>query len=309
MARTWEILAAFVPVLLLVAGGYAGQRSGKLSDPVRFGLERLGYYVFLPALLFQNLASSAIPTVLILPLFVLTVTAIAIASLAILLWCKRAGTPAERVGPLLQAAIRYNNFVGFSLLGPLFGPVGLAAGATVSAFSVIAANTISVVVLLVHAGKEAPGLRRLAAELLRNPLIQASAAGLLFKAIGPDLPGPLTRTFAMLGQAGIVTGLIVVGAALAAAPGVLVPLRSFVPASLVKFALMPALAWTIARAFDLDPLVTAAITMFFALPTAPASYILTRRLGGDADLIAGLIVAQSIVALVVLPCVVLLVAP
>ena len=309
MVGTWEILAAFVPVLLLVAGGYLGQRSGKLPDPIRFGLERLGYYVFLPALLFQNLASSALPTALILPLCLLTFGAIASASLFILLWCKWAGTPSERVGALLQGSIRYNNFVGFSLLGPLFGPVGLAAGATVSAFSVILANTVSVVVLLVHAGKETPGWRRLATELARNPLIQASAAGLAFKAIGPDLPDPLVRTLAILGQAGIVTGLIVVGAALAAAPGVLVPLRALLPASLVKFALMPAIAWTITRLFGLDPLVTAAITMFFALPTAPSSYILTRQLGGDADLMAGLIVAQSLAGIVVLPCVVLLVAP
>ena len=309
MGRIDDVLAAFLPVLLLVAGGYLGQRGGHLDDTLRRGLERLGYYVFLPALLFLNLASAAAPPTVILPLLILTLASIGAGSVGILLWCRWTGTRSEQIGPMLQAAIRYNNFVGFSLLGPLFGPVGLAAGATVSAFSVVAANTISVAVLLIHGGKKLPKLGRFAAELLRNPLIQASAAGLLYKAIGPALPAPVVQTLSMLAQAGIVVGLIVVGAALAAAPTALVPLRALLPASAVKFVLLPACAWNMARLFGLDPLVTAAVTMFFALPTAPSSYLLARQLGGDADLMAGLIVVQSILALAVLPAVILLTAP
>ncbi|WP_027132626.1 AEC family transporter [Geminicoccus roseus] len=309
MGRTGEVLAAFLPVLLLVLGGYLGQRTGRMDASLRSGLERIGYHVFLPALLFQNLASSAASSAVVLPLLVLTVVSILLASAAMLGWCRFARTPHPQVGPLVQASMRFNNFLGFSLLLPLFGPVGLAAGAIVSTFSVIVANTVAVTVLLVYAGKEPPGLLRLGRELVRNPLIQASAAGLLFKALGVELPETLGQTLSMLGQAGIVVGLIVVGAALAAAPSALVPLRALLPAALVKFLLLPGIAFAMARMFGLDPVVTAAITMFFALPTAPASYLLSRQLGADADLMAGLIVAESVLALLALPAVVLLTAP
>jgi hypothetical protein len=47
-----------VPVLLIL-GNYLSQRSG---------LEWIAYHVFLPALLFQNLASSAVPGAAVLPL-------------------------------------------------------------------------------------------------------------------------------------------------------------------------------------------------------------------------------------------------
>lgn len=309
MGRTLDVLAAFLPVFFLVLGGYLGQRSGRLDASLRSGLERIGYHVFLPALLFQNLASAAAPSATVLPLLVLTVVGILAASAAMLLWCRLAGTPHAQVGPLVQASMRFNNFLGFSLLLPLFGETGLAAGAMVSTFAVIAANTVSVTVLLVHAGKGPPSPRRLAVELARNPLIQASAAGLLCKAIGLDLPKPVVHTLTMLGQAGIVTGLIVVGAALAAAPNVYVPMRSLLPPSAIKFALLPGLAFVLARLLGLEPTIAAAITMFFALPTAPASYLLARQLGADAELMAGLIVAQSVLALGVLPLVVLLTAP
>ncbi|HEX2526719.1 MAG TPA: AEC family transporter [Geminicoccus sp.] len=309
MERTGHVLIAFVPVLLLVSGGYLAQRTGKVDASLRSGLERISYHVFLPALLFGNVASSAAPSAIVLPLLAITVLSILAASAAMLLWCKLAGTPSPQVGPMVQASMRFNNFVGFSLLSPLFGQAGLAAGALVATFAVITANTVSVSVLLVHAGKEPPGFVRLGRELARNPLIQASAAGLLCKALGLDLPSPLATTLGMLGQAGIVTGLIVVGAALAAAPSVLPPLHALLPASAIKFVLLPGLAWAACRWVGFDPVITAAITMFFALPTAPASYLLARQLGADADLMAGLVVAQSVLALLTLPTVVLLTSP
>jgi predicted permease len=309
VGRTSEVLAAFVPVLFMVAGGYLGQRSGRLDATLRSGLERIGYHVFLPALLFGSLASAAAPPGIVLPLLALTVLSILTVTGAMLVWCRQAGTLPEQVGPLVQASMRFNNFLGFSLLSPLFGPTGLAAGAMVSTFAVITANMVSVTVLLAHAGKKPPGLVRLARELARNPLIQASTAGLLFKALALDLPGPIDRTLAMLGQAGIVVGLLVVGAALAAAPAAWPPLRALLPTSMVKFVFLPALAWALCRLFGFDTLVTAAVTLFFALPTAPAAYLLARQLGADAELMAGLIVAQSFIALLVLPALLLLVAP
>jgi predicted permease len=309
MVRTGHVLAAFVPVLLLVFGGYLAQRSGRLDDSLRGGLERIGYHVFLPALLFGNVASSAAPSRVVLPLLVITVASIISVTAMMLLWCRLQAVPSPQVGPLVQASMRFNNFIGFSLLTPLFGPVGLAAGALVATFAVIIANTISVSVLLVHAGKEPPGMMRLGRELLRNPLIQASAAGLFCKGLGLQLPTPVATTLGMLGQAGIVTGLIVVGAALAASPTAFPPLHALLPASFIKFALLPALAWTTCHWSGIDPVMTAAVTMFFALPTAPASYLLARQLGADADLMAGLVVAQSVLALLILPAMVLLVSP
>lgn len=309
MGRTGDILAAFLPVFLLVLGGYVGQRSGRIDASLRSGLERIGYHVFLPALLFQNLASTAAPSTIVLPSLAMTVLSIGMASAAMLLWCRVTHTPSQQVGSLVQASMRFSNFIGFSLLGPLYGPTGLAAGAMVSTFAVIVSNMISVTVLLVHAGKEPPSPARLGRELLRNPLIQASAAGLFCKAVGLQLPKPVFDTLGMLGQAGIVVGLIVVGAAMAAAPSVLPPLRALSASAAIKFVLLPAITWTLCHAFGLDPLVTAAITLFFALPTAPASYLLSRQLGADADLMAGLIVAQSVLALLVLPVVVLLTSP
>jgi len=38
------------------------------------------------------------------------------------------------------------------------------------------------------------------------------------------------------------------------------------------------------------------LVLFFALPTAPTAYVLTRQLGGDANLMAGIITLQHLLA-------------
>ena len=43
------------------------------------------------------------------------------------------------------------------------------------------------------------------------------------------------------------------------------------------------------------------LVLFFALPTAPTAYTLTRQLGGDGHLMAGIITLQTLLAAVSLP--------
>jgi predicted permease len=41
---------------------------------------------------------------------------------------------------------------------------------------------------------------------------------------------------------------------------------------------------------------TAILVLFFALPTAPTAYVLTRQLGGDSHLMAGIITFQTLLS-------------
>jgi predicted permease len=41
---------------------------------------------------------------------------------------------------------------------------------------------------------------------------------------------------------------------------------------------------------------SAVLVLFFALPTAPTAYVLTRQLGGDSQLMAGIITLQTLLA-------------
>ena len=57
---------------------------------------------------------------------------------------------------------------------------------------------------------------------------------------------------------------------------------------------MPSFAFGIASWLQLDALQSVIIVTFFALPTASASYILTRYFKGDSQLMAGVISLQTL---------------
>lgn len=67
---------------------------------------------------------------------------------------------------------------------------------------------------------------------------------------------------------------------------------------------VPALAYMVCMWFSLPSLQTQILVIFFALPTASASYILTKVLGGDSQLMAAVISFQTLCAAVTLPLVI-----
>ena len=69
----------------------------------------------------------------------------------------------------------------------------------------------------------------------------------------------------------------------------------------IRLLIMPLLAWGVALTLGLPLLETAVVVVFFAIPTATASYILTRQLGGDAPLMAGVITLQTLLSIASLP--------
>jgi predicted permease len=72
-------------------------------------------------------------------------------------------------------------------------------------------------------------------------------------------------------------------------------------ATVIKLVLMPALVLGLALLLGLPPISRDVALLFAALPTATSAYILARQLGGDAELMAALITAQTLLAMLTLP--------
>ena len=128
-----------------------------------------------------------------------------------------------------------------------------------------------------------------------NPLILACVGGALFNLTGIGLPGGTDRLLSLLAAASLPLGLLCVGAALKPEQ-----LGGEIPAltwnSALRLLAMPLLAWGVAWALALPAMESAVLVLFFALPTAPTAYVLTRQLGGDSQLMAGIITLQTLLA-------------
>jgi predicted permease len=291
-------LDAFVPAFGLLALGWVLKRRLLPDDRVWVGIERLVFWVLTPCLLVSALAPLRLAE---LPLGRMAGTIWLVLGLGAamsfgLAWALRVGHPA--MTSMLMGGIRFNQLMGFAVVGALYGPEGLALGAVATGLIVPFVQIVSTAAFSLGrpGGLRPPGLLR---SLVLNPLVMACLLGFLMAALGglPAGVAPLLRT---LGQASVALGLLSVGAALTlAALRDRLGLQALVMA--IKLLVMPALTLLVGHWVGLGPLPLAMAVCFMALPTSSTSYVMARAMGGDAPLMAAITTAEHVASALTLP--------
>ena len=151
-------------------------------------------------------------------------------------------------------------------------------------------------------------LRRIGRELAKNPMLQASGAGLVIGMSGFPLPEAVLRISSMLGSTCAPLALFSMGMALAAQiSGALGPFSlraSLLPLSLIavgKLFLYPLLAYFVMSLAGCSGVMLAAATVTFAMPVAVLVYILAERDGSCAAEISMAVISTTALSLVTLP--------
>lgn len=281
-----DILAITGPIYLVILIGYAVTRRGVFASADLRVLGKFVVQMALPALLFNALAQRSLADILHLD-YLLAYT---LGSLVLLAgavgWSRWQGRP-MRYGSVWAMGMCCPNsgFVGYPIMLLTLG----ASTAGVSlALNMVVENLLIIPLLLALADMDADGhlsvwqrLVQTVQGLLRNPMIIGIAAGVLFAAMGWQLPAPLGRTVTLFAQASGVLSLLVIG-------GSLVGLRPD-PAERVavgqialgKLLLHPLV--TLALATWLvpvtDPGLRTALLLTTALPTMGIYTVLSQRYG------------------------------
>ena len=299
-------LDVFVPPFGLLLLGALLKRHLLPADAIWAGIERLVFWALMPALLLSAIASvdlAALPLGrmgLAIWLSLLIGAAVSL-GLARLFRVDHPGTTS-----VFQGGIRFNNLMGFAVIGGVFGAGGTALGAVATGLIVPFVQTLTTLVFALGptAGGSRISPRRVLRQLLLNPLLLACLGGFAVALLG-GLPAGVKPLLQSLGQASVALGLLCVGAALSlGALGGRLPLQ--LATSAIKLLLMPFLALWLGRWFGLDPLPLAAAVIFMALPTATTSYVMARAMGGDAPLMAALTSLEHLLSAFTLPCWILL---
>jgi malonate transporter and related proteins len=283
-----------LPDFALIVIGFLLCRYTALNRPLWDAIERIVYLVLFPALLFGAIVRHPIAPGSALPL---AGSGLAVVCLGVLLsyglrlW---PGVDARLHASGAQTAFRFNSYVALALADRLAGAPGVAWTALIIAICVPVANVAAVWPLARQGGH---GYLR---ELLRNPLILATVAGLLFNLLGLRLPALAETTVTRIGAAALPLGLMAVGAglqlgALKEAPRLAAALLG------IRHALLPAFAVLLVVALGLPPGQQAVVVAFAALPTASSAYVLAVRMGGHGGYTAGLVTVSTLIAMVALP--------
>lgn len=294
---------ALLPSFLLIALGFGLARTETFAPPLWEGVERLNYYVMFPLLLFLTMLWADLSNAPILPLAgAMILSILAVAGLMVLtrpLWLALPGVTPPGFSSHFQGAIRWQTAVALAVAADLYGQDGLALAAIGVAAMIPLLNALCVVAVVANGEGARPPVREIAIEVAKNPLILSTVAGAAFNVAGVGLYGPLSTSLDLLGRGALGVGLLLVGVGLNVRS--LAPRADLAAISAIKLLLMPALMIGFATLFGVKGVALGVVAICGAVPTASSSYVLARRLGGDAPLMASIITVQIVCAMATLP--------
>ena len=302
------LLASLLSVFLLIALGALLKRVLLPADEAWAAIERVTYYVLFPALIIQTLAHASLSSVPVLPVAAslvganLTLCAILLGVQGVLE--SRLGISGPSFTSVFQGAMRWNAFVAIAMAGNLYGKEGITLASIAVALLIPLLNVQSVWVLRRFGTGTSGSLLR---GLVTNPFIIGTAIGLVLNLTGLTLPKGLDLTVDALGRAALAVGLLLVGAGLRL-NDIRKPGAALVIGVFVRLLVLPVIGSAIALALGLSGPAMAVVVICLGVPSASASYILARQMGGDAPLMAAILTAQTVVSALTLPLLLILFA-
>ena len=282
------------PDFSLILCGFLVCRFTSLNRTVWHQVDALVYFFFFPVLLFHSIARTRLDlgaaTALIASGWTLGVLGVAMAyALPYLPLLGRHIDRRQHAGAA-QVGFRFNSLIGLAIAEKLAGSQGLLLIAVLIGVCVPLFNMAAVWPMARHAER---GFWR---ELVRNPLVLATAFGLLANVLGLHVPPWAEATVNRVGAAALALGLMAAGAGMQF--GALTRDKALGIALLaIRHLLLPVLAWAVARLFGLPPLQTTILLAFSALPTASTAYVLAARMGYDGAYVAGLVTLSTLLGM------------
>lgn len=286
------------PDFSLILCGYLVCRYTALNRPVWEQVETLVYFLLFPVLLFQSIVKSPLDVHAASRLmgagWTLGLSGIALAYALPHLPVLRRWIDKRDHASSAQVAFRFNSFIGLAIADRLAGPQGLQLIAVLIGVCVPLFNVGAVWPMVRHAR------RSLLRELLRNPLIIATASALVANLLGFSMPVWLEPSVTRIGAASLALGLMAAGAGMQL--GALARAKTLAVSVLaIRHLILPLLALGVARLFGLSTVETTMLLAFSALPTASSCYVLAARMGYDGAYVAGLVTLSTLLGMLSLP--------
>ncbi|MET4583873.1 malonate transporter [Conyzicola nivalis] len=272
------VLIGFAIIGVVILIGYVVGRVGVLGEHAPKVMSRLVFFVLSPALLFTVLADADVHTLFSSMLAVSAIAAVLscllFAGIALLVF--RRGVPETVIGSISAGYVNANN-IGIPVAVYVLGNTAYSAPVILLQLLVLA--PISLTILDISTSGSV-SIGRVLMQPIRNPLIIASALGVVVSVTELEIPMAVMEPFRIVGAAAVPLVLIAFGMSLHGdrllAPGS--DRRGIVAASAIKLAVMPVIAWVFGRfVFGLDQEHLFAVVVLAGLPTAQNVFVFAQR--------------------------------
>lgn len=297
------IILAIIPVFLIIFCGLVCAHYQFVSSDFWRGAEKVTYFLLFPSLLISKIAVADLAGLDIFNAALLIVLLYIVLTLILVVLQVFVKFPPFKFTSVYQGGIRLNTYIGLSLVIALFGPDGLVMAIMLLTLMIPVLNVLCVLVLeLYHQQGDSRRkiFKRVGKSIINNPLILGCSAGVVINLLQMPIPSIFLETLEIFSKATLPLGLLTVGAALNLR-SISTSVAPLLVSSVAKFLLLPFIAVVLCSILNVEPLMRNVLLLLTLLPTASASYILARQLGGDYELMATIITVQTLLAGIMMP--------
>lgn len=298
-----------LPNLILMGLGFFMYKQGQISKAFIDQASKLVFNYALPCLLFFSVIKSKVDFAEQLNLIAAGLLVTLVLFFGSEIYAKYFIERNEDKGVFVQGVFRSNMaIIGLATVANAYGNEGLSIGAVYMGVITLVFNVLAVITLTrTPTGESKPQARQrgyalmLGKKIVTNPLILSLLAAFAYKALAaslslPQLPNVVTQTGSLLAALSLPLALICAGAT--------IDMRSMLAlsglsmqASVGRIVIAPVLAVLVGLAFGLTGVHLGVLFLMVASPTAAASYVMAKAMGGNEVLAANILAFTTIFSL------------
>ncbi|SFR43594.1 hypothetical protein SAMN05216203_0293 [Marinobacter daqiaonensis] len=295
MTLFFQTLETILPVFAMVFIGLGLRRIGWIDASFVNTASALVFRATLPTLVFLSILRADLDTALNPRLLVFFVFATLGSFLLCWLWAIWR-VPRQDRGVYVQGSFRGNcGIVGLALAASMYGEYGLSAGGILLGLVIVCYNILSVVVLLSYQPGGKVSWRRILGDIARNPLILSVLVAIPFAWWNIGLPDWIMTSGDYFASLTLPLALLCIGATVSLG-AIRQESGPAFGATTFKMVTLPALCTAAAWIVGFEGRELGLMFLYFASPTAAASFVMVKALGGNARMAANIVALSTLLA-------------
>ncbi len=303
-----SIFDAMLPMAFFIILGYVLRKIGLINELVKNFLNKLLFYVALPAMAFRSIASYDFSKAFSLSLAMHNVTVLLL-TFAIGMFFAYSIKDKKKRGSFHQACYRNNQaYIGLHVSKNVFGELALAKATIVNGFEIPVVNIIAIISLEIF--REENGTVNITKKtiktiinILKNPFLIAIGAGILVSLLNIRILDiiAIDSVFEMSGRIALPMALILIGGSITF-KYLRENLFMVTGISLIRLLIVPVIAYFLGIwVFGLQGLDLSIGVTLLSTPVAISSYVFAREMGADEKLMASFIGLSTILSIATMP--------
>lgn len=293
-------LNAVIPFLFYITFGYTMKVRGVVTEEFLQKLNKMIFRLLYPFMTFYNIYKADANSLPSPKLLIFAGASILLLEVILVLIVPRIVKENPKRGVIIQAIYR-SNFIlfGLPLTLSVFGDSASSVAAMMITVVTTIYNTTSVVILEMFNSEGKTSAKTVLLNVLKNPLLQGAAVGLVFFFVGIKVPSCIIKPISEFSNMTSPLALFVLGGTLHF-NAISKNMKYLAPALTVKLVVLPAIALAIAYMIGLRGVELFLMIALYGTPVAAASYPMAQNMGGDGELAGEFVVISTVVSTVTL---------